>query len=105
METSGDKPTAVEEESAALEQSDADAAQAKGHKKPKGKKKSHPKHVAKEPEVLAIGPKQYDFVVLPEDENDPHWDPKLRNPVPEGLVDGLAEFGWDESSQAVAIRE
>lgn len=71
----------------------------------KAVKKSAAKHVAKEPEVLAIGPKQYDFVVLPEDENDPHWDPKLRNPVPEGLVDGLAEFGWDESSQAVAIRE
>lgn len=52
---------------------------------------------------LDIGPKEYDRVVLPEGEDDPHWDPKLKNPVPEGLIEGMAEFGWDPSSRAVAI--
>src|SRR5882724_3937493 len=52
---------------------------------------------------LEISYRDYDRVVLPESEEDPHWDPKLKNPVPEGLVEGMAEFGWDPSSKAVAI--
>lgn len=49
--------------------------------------------------------KHYDDVLLPTEEDDPHWDPKLRNPVPDELVESLADLGWDASSQAIAIRE
>ena len=70
------------------------------------RKKAKPAKVKKAAPTLGdvdVPAKDYDRVVLPADENDPHWDPKLRNPVPEGLVEGLAEFGWDPSSRAVAI--
>lgn len=56
-------------------------------------------------ERVTIGPKEYDRIVIPDSEDDPHWDPKLRNPVPEGLIHGLAEFGWDPSMAGVVIRE
>lgn len=49
--------------------------------------------------------KHYEDILLPTEEDDPHWDPKLRNPVPDELVESLADLGWDASSQAIAIRE
>lgn len=49
--------------------------------------------------------KHYDDVLLPTEEDDPHWDPKLKNPVPDELVESLADLGWDASSQAIAICE
>src|SRR5437899_5446858 len=52
---------------------------------------------------IEIGPKDYDRVVLPAAEDDPHWDPKMKLPVPEGLVKGMAEFGWDRSSRLRAV--
>lgn len=69
----------------------------------KARKASAPK--AKGGQFIEIGPSDYDRVVLPDDENDPHWDPKLRNPVPEGVVESLADFGWDPSSRAIAINK
>lgn len=42
---------------------------------------------------------------IPESEDDPHWDPKLKNPVPEALVDGLAEFGWKRAYAAEGVRQ
>lgn len=100
-----DKPSKIEEESAALEQSDADAA---AHKEPKAKKPKKAKALKATKIHFKLGDldlteKEYGKVVIPSDENDPHWDPKLKNAVPEGLVEGMAEFGWDPSSRAVAI--
>lgn len=34
---------------------------------------------------------------LPKDETDLHWDAKMNNPVPQGLIDTLASEGWDPS--------
>lgn len=48
--------------------------------------------------------KAFAKIKLPESEDDPHWDPKMKLPVPQSVVDGLAEFGWDES-QALACVE
>jgi hypothetical protein len=73
-------------------------AEKREHKKSKpkaGKKASPSKYKAGDEGV--IGPKDYDTITLPEDENDPHWDPKLKNPVPDSLIDSLADFGWDPS--------
>lgn len=60
-------------------------------------------HKPPESIVLDTG-KHYDTVVLPADEADPHWDPKLKNPVPDALIHGLAEFDWDPTMQALAKR-
>lgn len=49
--------------------------------------------------------KHYEDILLPTEEEDSHWDPKLKNPVPDELVESLADLGWDASSQAIAIRE
>lgn len=73
-------------------------------------KKREPK--AKKPEAVVESitidtgdHKAFARVTLPESEDDLHWDPKLKNPVPEALVDGLAEFGWKPAYRAEAIRE
>lgn len=80
------------------------------HKEPKAKrqKKVQPAHVEATGEIIEIDTgdaKQFDRVVLPESEDDPHWDPKLKNGVPEGLVENLAELGWDPSMAIIAVRE
>lgn len=71
--------------------------------------KKHTKK-AKKPEAkfkvgqrIHVSFKQRDEFRVPEDEEDPHWDPKLKNPVPEGVVDSLADFDWDESQAALAL--
>lgn len=76
--------------------------QQKAEPKPKKAKVHKPKAEALLGDI-DIGPKDYDRVVLPDSEDDPHWDPKLKNPVPEGVVESMSAFGWDPSSRALAI--
>lgn len=72
----------------------------KAKAKPKKAKANKPKSKYTVGEVVKI--QDYEKVALPESEDDPHWDPKMRNPVPDALVHGLAEFDWDPSMAAVA---
>jgi hypothetical protein len=74
--------------------------------KPKAKKVKHASKLAKQEQDLEIDTgKEYDTISLPENENDPHWDPKMKLPVPQGLIDGLAEFGWDRSMRLAAVTD
>ena len=47
----------------------------------------------------------HDLYVLPDTEADPYWDNKLKNAVPDGVVDGLFDLGWDQSSVARGVRQ
>lgn len=77
------------------------------------KKETKPKKKPKKPEAkFKVGQrihvtslKQRDEFRVPEDEEDPHWDPKLKNPVPEGLITSLADFDWDETQAALALTD
>lgn len=73
--------------------------------KAKRPKKEKPKSKYEVGSVLKIKTDTDTSVIIPDDETDPHWDPKLRNEVPQALVDGLAEFGWEPSMAAVAVEE
>jgi DNA-binding CsgD family transcriptional regulator len=76
---------------------------AKKSKKSKPKKPEAKFKVGQRIHVTSL--KQRDEFRVPEDEEDPHWDPKLKNPVPEGVVDSLVDFGWDETQAALALTD
>lgn len=68
----------------------------KAHKKPESKFR-----VGQRLHITTLRDREH--FKIPADEQDPHWDAKLKNPVPDGLVDNLADFDWDETHAALAL--